>query len=131
KYLQDLLQKLPTDHFSISQIANGFYRINQFEYASKVLNAGRKVLNDQTLFAFELINLYRYLRQKDLLTQEIINMIEFQPDYLPTAKSSLSRVYENNQDYQTLKSILLRKIQKNANSIPLSDLLAWTYVELK
>src|SRR5690606_27847211 len=68
---------------------------------------------------------------KDLLTQEIINMIEFQPDYLPTAKSSLSRVYENNQDYQTLKSILLRKIQKNANSIPLSDLLAWTYVELK
>lgn len=131
KYLQDLLQKLPVDNFSISQIANGFYRINQFEYAAKVLNSGRKVLNDQTLFSFELINLYRYLRQKDLLTQEILNIIELQPDYLPTAKSSLSRVYENNQDYQTLKSILLRRIQKNTSSIALSDLLAWTYVELK
>ncbi|WP_052305798.1 tetratricopeptide repeat protein [Pseudopedobacter saltans] len=131
KTLNDLLGKLPPNNFSISQIANNFYRINQYEYAAKVFIQGRKVINSNNAFSFELINLYKYLQQKDFLTQELINLVETQPEYLPSVKSNFSRAYQSNEDYQILKSLLIKRLQKNTDNLALSELLAWTYIQIK
>lgn len=129
KSLNELMGKLPADSFAISQIANNFYRINQYEYAAKVFTVARKTMNSHTAFAFELVNLYRYLQQKDLLTQELINLLETQPEYLATVKSNLIRAYDDPKDYQTLKSILIKRVQKNTDNLALAELLAWTYIQ--
>lgn len=132
KLLNSVVQNLPADEFAISQLANSFFETRDYELAIKVFLNGRKALNNHSLFSYELINLHRYLRQKDQLTQETLNLLESREDYLPTAKMNLSRTYENDEDYKTLKGILLKRVQKNTPAITnFYELLGWTYIQLK
>ncbi len=131
KIFNDAIRNLPADAFQISQVASGFYRINKFDYALSTFLNGRKVLKDNQQFAFELINLYRYLKQKEALSAELLNVLEFRPDYLMTAKSNISRTFEDDDDYRALKAVLLKKIQIAPQNIVFSDLLAWTFTQLR
>lgn len=131
KIFNDIIKELPQDVFKIGQIANHFYRINNFDYAIKTFLNGRKVLNNQQQFSLELINLYRYMRIKDGLVEELINVLDTRSDYLPAAKSNISRTFETDEDYQMLKSVLLKTVQKAPQNINFNDLLAWTYIQLK
>lgn len=131
KIYADVIKNLPADVFTISTIASNFYNINNIEMATKTFLAGRKLLGNNTQFSIELINIYRYTKDKNNLSAEILNIIETTPEYLQIAKSNLQRTFDSTEDYQTFKSILLKRVQKVPQNIALSDLLAWTFTQLK
>ncbi|WP_081659195.1 tetratricopeptide repeat protein [Pedobacter glucosidilyticus] len=131
KIYADVIKNLPADVFTISTIASNFYNINNIEMATKTFLAGRKLLGNDTQFSIELINIYRYTKDKNNLSAEILNIIETTPEYLQIAKSNLQRTFDSTEDYQTFKSILLKRVQKVPQNIALSDLLAWTFTQLK
>ena len=129
KIYNSVIQQMQPNQFAINDVANAFYGTSNFDYAIKTFLVGRKLLKDDNIFSYELINLYRFKKMKDELTQESLKLIENQPELIPMIKGSLSRTYENNGDYDILKTLLLKKIQKDPQNINYIDLLAWQYVQ--
>lgn len=131
KIYNDIIKNLKPDIFYINEIASQFFNINNYQLALKTFLQGRKLLNDENQFAAELVNLYRYERNKEGVTRESLKLVALNPAYLGITKSTILRTYEVNSDYHILKSAILRDIQKNPQNIELIDLLAWTFLQLK
>jgi tetratricopeptide (TPR) repeat protein len=131
KVFENIIQKMEPNQFAIADVANSFYAINNYDYAIKAFIEGRKIIKEDYAFVFELINLYRFKKMKDALTSESLKILDQQPELLAMVKSNLSRTYENDEDYEVLRSLLLKKIQKDAQNTTLIDLLAWQYIQQK
>lgn len=131
KIFDSIVQNMPANQYMISEIASSFYTGGNYDYAIKAFLNGRKILKSDDIFIYELINLYRYKKIKDGLTTEILKLIDIQPEFMAMAKSNLSRTFESNEDYNELKSQLLKKIQKDPQNANLIDLLAWQYLQQK
>lgn len=131
KIFDAVIQNMPSEEFEIIQIANSFYASGNYDFAIKTFLNGRKLLKNEDLFFYELINLYRFKRIKDGLTTELLRMIESHPEYLQMAKNNISAIFDQDADYDYLKSELLKKIQKDPQNVNYIDLLAWQYLQQK
>src|SRR6476469_2099605 len=117
KIFNTVIDEMPANTLAISETANAFYGIGNYDYAIKAFLNGRKILKDDEAFMYELINLYRFKRIKDGLAIEILKMVENHPEFLQMAKNNISRTFENEDDYNFLKTQLLKKIQKSPQNI--------------
>lgn len=126
-----LLRKLPADEFSIRELAAAFYRANAYDYAVTTFTYGRKVLGDDKAFAFDLLALYRYKKDRPMLIQEYIHVLSFNQDasILRQAENSFSALMESNEDYALLEESLQKAIKKKTPQPELTKLLSWTYIQ--
>ena len=113
----NLIKNLPADQNTIAVIASQFYQSANADYAIKIFLQGRKLLHTDNAFAFELITLYRYKRDKAALTDEYLNFLPGNPVFIGQAESTLAGVYEGPADYDMLKAALLKRIQKDPQQI--------------
>jgi len=127
----DLLKKLPADQNAITTLAMQFYQSANIDYAIKTIEQGRKVLGDNSVFAFSLIPLYRYKGDKPALVNEYLNILQGTPAYITSAENTMSAMFENDTDYNILKSALLKRIQKQPEVTVYIDLLIWQYLQQK
>ena len=127
----ELIKNLPQDQNGISNLASQFYQNSNVDYAIRIFKQGRKILHNDALFSFELINLYRYKRDKQGLTEEYLDFLPANPTFLTQAESTLATVYEDNTDYDVLKFALLKRIQKNPQESIFIELLTWQYLQQK
>lgn len=129
KIFNEIIAKLPKDEFKIRNLANNFYRFENYDLAVQTFRQGRKLLGDDKLFAFELINIYRFKKDKPMLMQEYLDILSSTPQLLPQAESALSLVFEDKNDYQTFQTAILRKIQKEPDAEIYIKLLTWNYIQ--
>jgi len=127
----DLLKKLPADQNYINILASQFYQNSNIDYAIKALEQGRKVLNDNNAFSYELINLYRFKGDKAALTNEYLNFLPSNPAYITQAENTLSTLFEADSDYTILKTAVLKRLQKEPDQTVYTDLLIWQYLQQK
>ena len=127
----DLIKNLPADQNEIASLASQFYQNANADYAIKIFMQGRKLLNNDALFSFELINLYRYKRDKVALTEEYLNFLPSNPVFLSQAENMLSTLYEGPEDYDMLKVALLKRIQKDPQQVVFVDMLTWQFLQQK
>jgi tetratricopeptide (TPR) repeat protein len=127
----DLIKKLPADQSTITNLAMQFYQNTNIDYAIKVLQQGRKVLNDNNAFSFMLVTLYRYKGDKAALISEYLNILPNTPTYITAAENTLSGMFESDTDYNVLRSALLSRIQKAPDQTVYVDLLIWQYLQQK
>jgi len=127
----DLIKNMPADQSEISMLAAQFYQNSNIDYAIKTFQQGRKLLHSDVLFSYELINLYRYKRDKEGLTEEYVNFLPTNPSFISQAENALSNLYEGAADYDILKLLLLRKIQKEPQQTIYTELLTWQYLQQK
>ena len=127
----ELLKTLPADQTQISMLASQFYQNANIDYAIKIFLQGRKILQNNALFSYELINLYRYKRDKEALTEEYLDFLPSNPSFISQAENSLSSVYEGPADYDILRSALLKRIQKDPQQTIFTELLTWQYLQQK
>jgi tetratricopeptide (TPR) repeat protein len=127
----DLIKNLPANQNEISMLASQFYQNANADYAIKIFMQGRKILNNDALFSFELINLYRYKRDKVALTEEYLNFLPANPVFLNQAENMLSTLYDGTADYDMLKTALLKRIQKDPQQIVFIDMLTWQFLQQK
>jgi tetratricopeptide (TPR) repeat protein len=127
----ELLKKLPADQNAITSLAMQFYQSSNIDYAIKTIEQGRKVLGDNSVFAFSLIPLYRYKGDKEALVNEYLNILQGTPAYITSAENTMSAMFENDTDYNVLKSALLKRIQKQPEVTVYIDLLIWQYLQQK
>lgn len=127
----DLLKSLPADQGEIAALASQFYQSANIDYAIKIFLQGRKLLKNDNTFAYELINLYRYKRDKASLTEEYLNFLPQNPNFINQAQNAFSNIYEGSADYDMLKFALLKRIQKDPQQTVYADLLTWQYLQQK
>ncbi len=73
----DLIKNLPADQNEIAMLAAQFYQNGNVDYAIKIFRQGRKLLHNESIYSYELINLYRYKRDKVALTEEYLNFLPY------------------------------------------------------
>lgn len=129
KLYTQAISNLPADEFKIREIANFFYNFKAYDLAISAFLQGRKILNDNKPFTYELLSIYRYKKDKNMLIQEYLNALPEIPQLLPQAESVLSSVFDDNADYQNLQSALLKKIQKEPQTEIYTRLLIWQYLQ--
>ena len=129
KLYAQVIGNLPADELKIRDIANYFYNFKAYDLAISAFLQGRKILNDHKPFTYELLSIYRYKKDKNMLIQEYLDALPELPQLLPQAESVLSSVFEDNADYQILQSALLKKIQKEPQTEIYTKLLIWQYLQ--
>jgi tetratricopeptide (TPR) repeat protein len=127
----DLLKNLPADAGTISNLATQFYQAENVDYAVKIFLQGRKLLHNDNLYSFELINLYRFKRDKPALTEEYLNFLPSNPAFITQAENTLSSMYEGDDDYNMLKVALFKRIQKDPQQTVYVDMLTWQFLQQK
>jgi pentatricopeptide repeat protein len=128
-----MIKALPKEEYAIRDLSVTFYRTEAYDLSVKTLLEGRKALNDDAAFTYDLLALYRYQKNKLALIQEYVNLLSKTPEIQLTgqAKSTFSTLLDTPEDYDQLRIALLKKLQKDPGNIALSDLLAWQYIQLK
>jgi tetratricopeptide (TPR) repeat protein len=127
----DLIKNLPADAGEVSNLATQFYQAENVDYAIKIFLQGRKLLKNDNLYSFELINLYRYKRDKPALTEEYLNFLPSNPAFITQAENALSSLYEGEADYDMLKAALFKRIQKDPQQTIYIDMLTWQFLQQK
>ncbi len=127
----NLIKNLPKDEMTIRDLSITFYRSDAYDFSIKTLLSGRKILNDETAFSFDLLALYRYQKNKEMLVQEYLTLLgkDANIQLVNQAKSTFSTVFESLDDYDILRTALLRKLQKDPQNVAYSELLAWQYIQ--
>lgn len=126
-----LIMSLPAEQGEIANTAAQFYQNANIDYAIKTFQQGRRLLKNDALFAYELINLYRYKRDKAALTEEYLNFLPSNPSFITQAENALANIYEGATDYDILKQALLKRIQKDAQQTIYAELLTWQFLQQK
>ncbi|KQR72345.1 tetratricopeptide repeat protein [Pedobacter sp. Leaf176] len=129
KIFSETIGKLPKDEFRIRMLANNFYRFENYDYAIQTFKQGRKLLGDDKAFAFELLNIYRFKKDKAMLMQEYLDILPSSPQLLPQAEAVLSMIFEDKNDYLTFQTGILKKIQKEPDVEIYIQLLTWNYIQ--
>ncbi|RZK79828.1 MAG: tetratricopeptide repeat protein [Pedobacter sp.] len=129
KKYAEVLNNLPADEFQIRDFANNFYSFQAYDMAIAAFLQGRKVLNNDKLFVYDLIGLYRFKKDKNMLVQEYVAILGTMPELLPQAESVLSQIFEEKSDYAILQAALLKKIQKEPQTEIYTKLLIWQYLQ--
>jgi tetratricopeptide (TPR) repeat protein len=127
----DLIKNLPADQGEIAMLAAQFYQNSNIDYAIKIFQQGRKLLHNDAQYSYELINLYRYKRDKTALTDEYLNFLPANPTFLNQAENALAGIYEGPADYDILKIALLKRIQKDPQQTIYVQLLTWQFLQQK
>jgi len=129
KTFEHVISLLPQEEFIIRDLANSLYQLEEFDLAIQAFLQGRKVFGNAQIFTFELLNLYRFKKDKQMLTEEFLNALETMPQLLPQAETVLGAVFEGIADYLNLQNSLFKKIQKNPNNESYSQLLIWQFLQ--
>jgi tetratricopeptide (TPR) repeat protein len=130
-WFNNLIRTMPPEEFAIKDLAITLYRAEAYDYSIKALLTGRKLINQKNAFTFELLSLYRFKKDKQMLIQEYINLLNINPEALTQAQRTLGGIFEGKEDYAVLKSEILRFLQKDSQSIALTELLTWQYIQQK
>ncbi len=129
RIFQDAINNVPKDENKFRDLANSFYRFEAYDMAVNTFLQARKVFGDEQMFMFELLNIYRFKKDKQMLIQEYISVLPGTPQLLPQAQSVLGAIFEDNKDYQLLQTALLKKIQKEPQTEVYTELLIWQYIQ--
>ncbi len=126
-----LIRELPANDFVIKDLAITLYRAEAYEFSIKALLNGRKLVNDETAFSYDLLSLYRYRKNKPMLIQEYLVILDKNPGILNQAQNVLANIFENQEDYDLLRSALIKRLQKDPQNVVLTEFLIWQYVQQK
>ncbi len=126
-----LIKSLPANQNAIATLASQFYQGLNADYAIKTFLQGRKLLHDDNQFAYELITLYRFKRNKAALTEEYLNILPANNGFLSQAENSLATLFEGDADYDTLRVALLKRIQKYPQETVFVNFLTWQFLQQK
>lgn len=129
KLFLDVIDHVQKDEFSIRELASHFARFEAYDMAVNTLLQGRKLLGDEQAFIYEIINIYRFKKNKIKLIEESISALSVNPQWLPQAQNAFASVLESNTDYQLLQIALLKKIQKEPDKEVFNQLYIWQFLQ--
>ncbi|MBK7887381.1 MAG: tetratricopeptide repeat protein [Bacteroidetes bacterium] len=134
KVYADAIKNLSPDINQVNLLGNGFTRRQQLDYTVETYLQGRKLLKGAYPFSFELAEAYAQMGKFPEMVNEYIEMIDFNPGYLPNIQTILQNKIGNDLSgnlSDLVRQSLLRKIQKRPEDTNYSELLLWLFLQEK
>lgn len=126
-----LIKNMSVNPAAAISLSSKFSNEHNIDYAIKVFIQARKLLKNDQLFALEMTTLYRYQNNKAEMLKELLTVLQAKPDYFVQAKRNISAIFDGEQDYNLLKTALLKSIKQYPEKIVYADLLAWQFLQQK
>lgn len=130
KQFELAIDKLTADVSIIHRLANAFIQNDKLDYAIKTYEKAEKLMKSQVFFTYNLADLYR--RKGDIGT-----MMKYFLDGLENGTVQIQSVqalliaYLNPEQYKTLQASIYQRLDRNPESITLSELLQWSFIQVK
>ena len=128
------IKLLAPSNQQIIDLANGFLKYKQNEYAIKTYQKGRKLLKGTYPFNFELAQVYYAQGNIQKMLEEYMDLLAYQESYIQSVQNALQTTLSNDEDGEEkalLKKLLIGKIQKNSEKKVFSEMLIWVYIQEK
>ncbi len=127
---QKAIEGLPEDRFTITRLANAFTNLTKYELAISAYERGAKLLKDDTVFSYNLGDLYRRKGDAAPMIENYLLSLTVNPGRVNQLKSIFQR-YLSKDDFDELQVQLYDRIQDEPD-IPLyPELLAWVFIQRK
>jgi len=130
----DAIRNLPADVNIINLLGNAFSKRQMFDYAIEAFREGRKQMKGAYPFSFELGEVYAQAGKFPEMVNEYVEMISFNPGYLPNIQTILQNKMANDLSggiTELVRQALLRRIQKEPDEISYTELLLWLFLQEK
>ncbi len=128
------LKLLSPNNEQIIDLANGFLKHKEIEYAIQVYIKGKKLVNGSYPFNIELAQVYALQGNTEAMLEEYLSLLNYQESYIQSVQNALQTVLnpdENGQKKAILKTLLIKRIQKNPDATVFSEMLIWLYIQEK
>jgi len=133
KIFDEAFEKITPNANQIKELANAYNYRAQTDYAIRTYLKGREIMQG-TPFHFELANVYKQLENYDEMVVEYLDLLEYDLSRIKTVKSRLQSGLNDDPEglmYDALRTELLRRIQKQPETIINSEMLIWLSVQQK
>ncbi len=134
KVFQDAIRELKPDINTINLLGTAFTQRQQYDLVVETYLQGRKLLKGAYPFSFELAEAYSQLGKSDLMVNEYLDALEFNPTVLPNIQTILQNKIGNDLTgnmSDVVRQALLRRIQKHPDEIAYSEFLYWLFLQEK
>jgi len=128
------LKLLSPSNQQIIELANGYLKYKKTDYAILTYQKGRKLLKGTYPFNFELAQVYHAQGNTEAMLNEYLELLDYQESYIQSVQNALQTTLANDvdgSDKSLLKSLLIRRVQKNTDKKVFSEMLIWVYIQEK
>ena len=128
------LKLLTPNNQQIIDLANGYLKYKQTDYAILTYKKGQKLLKGTYPFNFELAQVYSTQGNTEAMLREYLTLLESQEAYIQSVQNALQTTFstdEDGEDKRLLKSLLIEKVQKHPGKRVFPEMLIWVYIQEK
>jgi tetratricopeptide (TPR) repeat protein len=128
------IEKVDPSRAFIIRLANEFNALQQYEWAIKCYEKGKKKGKDGYLYNYEIASTKGSLGDLQGMIDAFIVLLLEEPHYLSTVETLIARLikFEDNlEQSKMLRTSLLKAIQSNPDNTVLSEFMIWYYLQTK
>jgi len=131
QYYTTIRNEFAVDPYFARRAAQYFLQKGEREQAVSLLLLARKKSGDETLFALDLANIYRYMNKKQKMVEQYIIFANVNKGNLRYVKNALQVTLTKPEDIENLESFLFQKIQQEPENPVYTELLIWANLQTK
>ncbi len=128
------LKQITADPNRIRQVANAFTRNNELDLALETYERGQRLVKDSYNFHYEIANLYAAKGDVPGMIRKYMDVLSANEGYIQSVQNGLSRHVDftvRDERTETLRTELLRRIQREPDKLVFHELLIWMYIQQK
>jgi len=127
------LKLLSPNNQQIIDLANGYLKYKETDYAIQTYIKGRKLLKGTYPFNFELAQVYHLQGKTEAMLNEYLNLLAYQESYIQSVQNALQTTLVNDDGAKKtlLKTLLIKRIQKDSDKKVFPEMLIWVYIQEK
>jgi tetratricopeptide (TPR) repeat protein len=133
KIYNELIDDLSPVPNQIIELSNLFIKKGKNDLALKSLLKGRKLLKESYPLNVQFAEVYASNGDFENMFKELVNLLEISLTNKSSVQNTLVRFVDfsnqESKEYQSLKSILLEKSQKNAENYVFAEMLIWFFIQ--
>ncbi|MEO8589061.1 MAG: tetratricopeptide repeat protein [Flavobacteriales bacterium] len=128
------MKQMRPDQASVRQVASAFIRVGESDLALEAYERGQKLLKGEIAFHFEIANLYAEKGDVPRMVNAYMDVLTDNEAYIQAVQNALSRYMDfsvADNRTETLRTELLRRIQRDPQRTIFQELLIWMYIQQK
>ena len=125
------ISKLPKNRGQINSLGNSFTRLNKYDYALKVFEKGVELLKDESLFAYNLSDLYRRKGETDKMIHYYLRSHMADMSRITSVQNHFNRYLYGDEEYELLRSKLYEFLQSDPENIFYPEMIQWVFIQTK
>lgn len=125
------ISKLPNNRGQINSLGNSFTRLNKYDYALKVYEKGVNLLKNESLFAYNLSDLYRRKGETEKMIHYYLRSHMADINRITSVQNHFNRYLYGEDEYEMLRAKLYEFLQADPENIFFPEMIQWVFIQNK